>query len=118
MAFPSSRSMTRACFSSLRPLITISKTAQAAQSSFISSTTRATSRSPSLRLLAFSSNRKNHFAFPSLRSPVELACCSGSLLPPIAAVEAKSVASRLHLNSRNCQALSQGTIFCRAHPGP
>eukprot|EP01018_Ginkgo_biloba_P002073 Gb_01016 [translate_table: standard] len=45
------------------------------------------------------------------RLPAELACAL-SLIPLHSAVAAARLTSRLSVNSRNCRALSQGTLCC------
>ncbi|KAM0935585.1 hypothetical protein DsansV1_C29g0213381 [Dioscorea sansibarensis] len=50
------------------------------------------------------------------RSPVELGCCDGSLLPLHSAVAAARLTSRLSTTARSCRDLSQGTL-CRTYPG-
>ncbi|KAM0934310.1 hypothetical protein DsansV1_C32g0222681 [Dioscorea sansibarensis] len=98
MASPSIRSMTRASISPLRAFISKTKsTAPAARPS--------SSLSPMVR--------RSHLLS---RSPVELGCCSGSMIPLHSAVAAARLTSRLSTASRGCRDLLQGTL-CRTYPG-
>ncbi|KAJ0961997.1 hypothetical protein J5N97_029825 [Dioscorea zingiberensis] len=86
------RSVTRASLSQLRPLITKPKVAAEAGKAAcpFSSPSPTIRRSPLLS-----------------RSPVELGCCIGSLLPLHSAVAAARLTSRLSTTSRSCRDLSQ-----------
>ncbi|WOK94928.1 hypothetical protein Cni_G03633 [Canna indica] len=106
MASAGSRSLSRASLSSVRSYLARSKPAPR----FV-----FTSHEPAAAAASASPSPARRF--PSLsRSPVELGCCSGSLLPLHSAVAAARLTSCLSSSSRSCRDLLQGT-HCRAFPG-
>ncbi|XP_072977770.1 protein NONRESPONDING TO OXYLIPINS 2, mitochondrial-like isoform X2 [Typha angustifolia] len=94
MASTGLRSLNRNAFSSIRSFLAKSKVPSPSPTSPQCSTSIAASR----RFRSFS------------RLPVELAGCSGSLLPLHSAVAAARLTSCLSSSSRSCRALSQDGI--------